>query len=125
MTWSMQGQALPEEDSVAPVTTPIILRGSFRSGSFGHLVRDNMQALVELPLLFRASPEDYTWVVWAKGERGAEPALPDVHLAAHYVPWISSHPPQHWQQVLAEREGAHPTDIAYARGQGPCRGEVH
>ena len=45
-----------------PYTQPLHLRGTMNTHSFGHLLRDNLMALVDLPLRFGRDPADFDWV---------------------------------------------------------------
>ena len=56
------GDPLPAAEDVVPYTQPLHLRGTMNTHSFGHLLRDNLMALVDLPLRFGRDPVDFDWV---------------------------------------------------------------
>ena len=90
-------------DNCTIMQTPVILRAAYRADSFGHLMRDNVQALVELPLLFGLQPENFTWAVWAPAT--SEKEAPNLQLVHHYEPWYSKFAAIPWQSFVARFRG--------------------
>ena len=56
------GEPLPPAEEVVTYTQPLHLRGAMNTYSLGHLLRDNLMALVDLPLRFGRDPVDFDWV---------------------------------------------------------------
>lgn len=56
------GEALPAAKEVAVVTRPLHLRAPYNTKSLGHLIRDNLQFLIDLPIRFGRDPADFDWV---------------------------------------------------------------
>ena len=61
MDWR-QDEPLPAEAQVASVHQPLHLRSPYNTKSIGHLLRDNLQFLVDLPLRFGRDPVEFDWV---------------------------------------------------------------
>lgn len=56
------GEPLPAAEEVAIFERPLHLRAPYHTVSLGHLIRDNLQFLVELPVRFGREPTDFDWV---------------------------------------------------------------
>lgn len=61
MQWR-HGEPLPSSDEVVTLRQPLHLRTPYNTGSIGHLLRDNLQFLVDLPLRFGRDPIEFDWV---------------------------------------------------------------
>ena len=67
--------------------------------SFGHLIADNMRALVELPTVFNSEPEAWSWVLWTASSD-------HLRVTHHYRTWISDQNITTWTDLLSEHQGA-------------------
>lgn len=56
------GAPLPPPDEVVAYEQPLHLRSTMNTRSIGHLLRDNLHALVDLPLRFGRDPVAFDWV---------------------------------------------------------------
>lgn len=68
------GEALPAAEEVAVFAQPLHLRAPYNTVSLGHLIRDNLQFLVDLPIRFGREPAEFDWV-----RARAKPIPRDLH----------------------------------------------
>lgn len=98
MRWSSGPPPLAAQ--TCRVSVPVHLRQEYRIGtaSIGHLLRDNYQALVTIPMQFGLTAASFSWVSWprTKGQRTRELT----HVQEKYNSWISMHPPYKWPGLV-------------------------
>eukprot|EP00892_Ulva_mutabilis_P002583 jgi/Ulvmu1/12325/UM089_0009.1 len=124
------GRPLPPARQVVTYRQPLHLRALLHTLSIGHLIRDNLVGLVDLPIRFGRDPADFDWVRWESkyGRAGWET---ESHTAEHYRGLLNNRPSVTWQEVLDKAlEGAAPgvKYIQFAEivgGQGPADLESH
>ena len=98
MEWS--SQLPPRESETCRVSIPVHLRQEWPIGtkSIGHLLRDNYQQLVTVPMQFGLTAASFSWVSWPRtiGPRATELT----HVQQAYSSWLSAHPPFKWQGLV-------------------------
>lgn len=92
MDWRA-GEPLPPADLVVTYDQPLHLHGPYNPKSMGHLLRDNLQYLIDLPLRFGRDPVEFDWVCPLSLRHLLETAFSDwyVSMTRMQVRWSSSH----------------------------------
>jgi hypothetical protein len=95
------GRAPPKEQTCT-VSVPVHLRHEYPFGtqSIGHLIRDNFQALVEIPMNFQLNASRFAWVTWPR-DKGNNP-FKLTHAMSKYSGLVSNHPSYKWVQLMQD-----------------------
>eukprot|EP00892_Ulva_mutabilis_P012457 jgi/Ulvmu1/9584/UM054_0014.1 len=93
------GEPLPPARQVVTYRQPLHLRGTMITRSIGHLLRDNLMGLVDLPMRFGRDPVDFDWVRW-ESEAERSPWRDEHTTAKHYRGLLNNRPSVTWQEVL-------------------------
>eukprot|EP00892_Ulva_mutabilis_P012436 jgi/Ulvmu1/9565/UM053_0054.1 len=125
MEWR-PGERLPPPQQVAGFKTPLHLRAPFHTKSISHLLRDNLQFLVDLPLRFGRDPTAFDWVRWEAAAQWTE-WEDESETEKHYRGLFNNRPSVTWQQVIEQAmDGVDKSKVKYIRfaeiiaGQGPA-----
>jgi hypothetical protein len=94
----------PPANATCDVVLPVHLRHEWPFGtqSIGHLIRDNLQALVEVPLQFGLNSAGFSWVTWPR-EAGNRPHEL-THVMCKYSRLVSARPSFKWGQMVEKCE---------------------
>lgn len=100
------GGVPPEGSGVCVVAEPTHIRSPKRLRSFGHMLRDNMAALLAVPERLGVDAERYTWLQWPTGEAGSI----DDKVYQKYKGWVGDIETLTWEAQLAkcDASGAFP-----------------
>eukprot|EP00892_Ulva_mutabilis_P012456 jgi/Ulvmu1/9583/UM054_0013.1 len=93
------GEPLPPARQVVTYRQPLHLRGAMNTRSIGHLLRDNLMGLVDLPMRFGRDPVDFDWVRW-ESEATRSKWRKEHHTAKHYRGLLNKRPSVTWEEVL-------------------------
>eukprot|EP00892_Ulva_mutabilis_P012438 jgi/Ulvmu1/9567/UM053_0056.1 len=125
MEWR-SGQPLPLPEQVAVFERPLHLRSPYHPKSIGHLLRDNLQFLIDLPLRFGRDPIEFDWVRWEANTPWTE-WEDEVKTAKHYRGLLNNRPSITWKPLLDRiLKGKDKSKVKYIRfseiiaGQGPA-----
>ena len=97
-------EPLPPKHRTCSVSMPVHLRHEYPFGtqSIGHLIRDNFQALVEIPLNFGMNASRFTWASWPR--RSGNNPFELTHAMLKYSYLVTNHKPYKWPQLARECE---------------------
>lgn len=88
------GEPLPYPHEVVSFSRPLHLRATYNPMSIGHLLRDNIQYLIDLPLRFGRDPTTFDWVRTGLGATYASQLYggQELSVALPYALHSSPHP---------------------------------
>eukprot|EP00892_Ulva_mutabilis_P006235 jgi/Ulvmu1/3984/UM183_0003.1 len=124
------GRPLPPARQVVTYRQPLHLRALLHTRSIGHLIRDNLLGLVDLPIRFGRDPVAFDWVRW-ESKMFRSYWEDESETAEHYRGLLNKRPSVTWQEVLDKAlAGAGPA-VKYIQfveiiaGQGPADLATH
>eukprot|EP00892_Ulva_mutabilis_P012437 jgi/Ulvmu1/9566/UM053_0055.1 len=129
MDWQ-PGVPLPAAAEVARYSQPLHLRAPYHPQSMGHLLRDNLQYMIDLPLRFGRDPTEFDWVRWSSQMNWSE-WEEETTTAAHYRGLHNNRPSLLWDDVLRQALDGQPKGIRYIcfreliAGTGPADVSTH
>lgn len=97
VVWSSESP--PDPTDTCTITLPVHLRreGPVGTGSYGHLLRDNLYFLVLLAERFGANPVSFTWVRWPRS-RGYRAQRPNKSIS-RLSPLVSHSTSRRWGEL--------------------------
>lgn len=99
LNWITNGSS-PAQSETCRVRYPVHLRSPHRPSSFGHLLRDNFEGLVEITQKLNRVPHTYTWVRWPSDSSHVRGVDSPTGAMKHYFSWVSETASQSWNDVL-------------------------
>eukprot|EP00892_Ulva_mutabilis_P006239 jgi/Ulvmu1/3988/UM183_0007.1 len=119
------GEPLPPAHEVVTYRQPLHLRATMNTRSIGHLLRDNLAALIDLPIRFGRDPVDFDWVRWESDNKRSKWRR-EHNTAKHYRGLLNNRPSVTWQEVLDQALAGARRGVKYIQfseiigGQGPA-----
>eukprot|EP00892_Ulva_mutabilis_P002582 jgi/Ulvmu1/12324/UM089_0008.1 len=124
MDWRA-GQSLPAAKHVVTFRQPLHLRALMNTKSIGHLLRDNLSALIDLPIRFGRDPIAFDWVRWESQQEFSSWEV-EANTAIHYRGLLNNRPSVTWQEVLRSALDGQENSVKFIQfseiiaGQGPA-----
>eukprot|EP00892_Ulva_mutabilis_P006234 jgi/Ulvmu1/3983/UM183_0002.1 len=124
------GEPLPPARQVVTYRQPLHLRALLNTRSIGHLLRDNLAALIDLPIRFGRDPVAFDWVRWESGVAYAAWQA-ESEPAECYRGLLNNRPSVTWQEVLDQALAGAMPGVKYIQfseiigGQGPADLATH
>lgn len=100
----------PAASNTCEINFPVHLRASYKSHSFGHVLRDNYYGLTAVPRHYGESSGDYAWVTWPRRDNGNSFKMAQV--VHKYSSWLGNPGEMTWPELMRshckdEEGGAH------------------
>jgi hypothetical protein len=108
LSWHDEATRLPDAEATRAVSAAYHLRSPFMpTNSFGHLMRDNYEPIVNIELKLGVNPKDFTWVMvpsqhFSLHQRVSRRIPPSMTLSTHYTQWFMDKQIVMWRTVFPD-----------------------